>query len=252
MTAPSRQVAKHVAQAFLPVLVVVLIFSLRSKATASDDDPATNPPPPTLTADDVRMVVQQAAASVNVPMAVAVTDRQGNILAVFDKPGMPPTSTSNFSMQADTNEVAVALARTAGFFSNGQAPLSSRTVRYISGIHFPPGIMFTGNAALYGIENTNRGCGFNADFVPGQAVPVSRSIDGSQPGQGILTGKADLNDSKSDAVNPGGVPLFKNGALVGGVGVSGVDFNVAEFAAVSGSAGFGTAVVLMIGRPPRA
>ncbi len=145
-------------------------------------------------------------------------------------------------MQADTNEVAVALARTAGFFSNGQAPLSSRTVRYISGIHFPPGIMFTGNAALYGIENTNRGCGFNIDFIPGQAVPAARSIDGSQPGQGILTGKADLNDSKPDAVNPGGVPLFKNGVLVGGVGVSGVDFNVAEFAAVSGEAGFGPVV----------
>ena len=228
-----------VAQALACVVVVFLFLSIRSKA---DDDPATNPPPPTLTADDVRMVVQQAAASVNVPMAVAVSDRQGNILAVFDKPGTPPTSTSNFSLHADTNEVAVALARTAGFFSNGQAPLSSRTVRYISGIHFPPGIMFTGNAALYGIENTNRGCGFNADFVPGQAVPPSRSIDGSQPGQGILTGKADLNDSKSDAVNPGGVPLFKNGALVGGVGVSGVDFNVAEFAAVSGSAGFGPVV----------
>jgi uncharacterized protein GlcG (DUF336 family) len=222
--------------------LVVLLFSIRSKGTANDDDPAASPPPPTLTADDVRIVIQQAAASVNVPMAVAVSDRQGNILAVFDKPGTPATSTSNFSMQADTNEVAVALARTAGFFSNGQAPLSSRTVRYISGIHFPPGIMFTGNAALYGIENTNRGCGFNADFVPGQAVPRARSIDGSQPGQGILTGKADLNDSKPDAVNPGGVPLFKNGALVGGVGVSGVDFNVAEFAAVSGSAGFGPVV----------
>jgi uncharacterized protein GlcG (DUF336 family) len=184
------------------------------------------------------MVVRQAAASVDLPMAVAVTDRQGNILAVFNKPGTPALSTSNFSMRVDTNEVAVALARTAGFFSNGQAPLSSRTVRYISGIHFPPGIMFTGNAALYGIENTNRGCGFNADFVPGQAVPPARSIDGSQPGQGILTGKADLNDSKPDAVNPGGVPLFKNGALVGGVGVSGVDFNVAEFAAFSGTEGF--------------
>jgi uncharacterized protein GlcG (DUF336 family) len=218
--------------------LVVLLFSIRTKANTADDDPAASPPPPTLTADDVRMVVQQAAASVNVPMAVAVTDRLGRILAVYDKSGTPEMSTANFSMQEKTNDVAVALARTAGFFSNGQAPLSSRTVRYISGIHFPPGIMFTGNAALYGIENTNRGCGFNVpddDFAPGKTVPPAVRIDGTT-GLGILTGKADLNDSKPDAVNPGGVPLFKNGVLVGGVGVSGVDFNVAEYAAFIGSA----------------
>ncbi|HEV8041745.1 MAG TPA: heme-binding protein [Bryobacteraceae bacterium] len=197
---------------------------------------------PTLSASDVQTVVEHTAASVDAPMVIAVTDRQGDILAVFLKPGASAVATANFGAQAATYEVAIALARTASFFSNSQAPLSSRTVRYISGIHFPPGIPFTGNAALYGIENTNRGCGFNTDFLPGQSVPASRSIDGSQPGLGILTGKADLNDSDPTAVNPGGVPLFKNGILVGGVGVAGVDPNVAEFAAFSGEAGFGPIV----------
>jgi len=166
-------------------------------AIAQDD------PPPILTATDVQSVVQNAATSVNVPMVIAVTDRQGNILAVFRKPGAPLTAAANFGMQADSNEVAVALARTAGFFSNSQAPLSSRTVRFISGIHFPPGIPFTGNAALYGIENTNRGCPFNVNFIPGQEVPPARSIDASQPGLGILTGRVDFNDSDPTAVNPG-------------------------------------------------
>jgi uncharacterized protein GlcG (DUF336 family) len=217
--------------------LLLLILTAFNALLLTQDDPA-----PGLTAGDVQSVVQNAAASVNVPMVIAVVDRQGNILAVFQTPGAPSTATANFGIQVDSNEVAVALARTAAFFSNSQAPLSSRTVRFISGIHFPPGIPFTENAPLYGIENTNRGCPFNTKFIPGQEVPPALSIDGSRPGLGILTGKADLNDSDPAAVNPGGVPLFKQGVLVGGVGVAGVDPNVAEFAAVSGEAGFGPVV----------
>src|SRR5580704_6538736 len=164
--------------------------------------------PVMLTSTDVGKVVEAAASSVNSDaMVIAVTDRQGDILAIYQKPNAPATAPANFGVQMDTQEVAVALARTAGFFSNDQAPLSSRTVRYISGIHFPPGINFTANAPLYGIENTNRGCPFNAEYILGQEFPAARSIDGSTPGPGILTGKANLQDSDPTAVNPGGVPL---------------------------------------------
>jgi uncharacterized protein GlcG (DUF336 family) len=193
-----------------------------------------------LTADEVRSVVEHAASSVGSGgLAIAVTNRQGNILAVFRTPGAPNTAIGNFGVSVDTNELAVALARTASFFSSNQAPISSRTVRFISGVHFPPGIRFTPNAALYGIENTNRGCGFNTTFIPGQEVPPALSIDGTQPGLGIQTGKADLLDSNPDAVNPGGVPLFRNGVVVGGVGVAGVSAAVAEYAAFQGAIGAG-------------
>ena len=198
------------------------------------------PDPVVLTSADVRAVVEAAASSVNSDaMVIAVTDRQGDILAIYRKPSAPATSAANFGVQADTKEVAVALARTTSFFSNDQAPLSSRTVRYISGIHFPPGIAYTSNAPLYGIENTNRGCPYNAEYVKGQEFPPARSIDGVEPGLGILTGKANLNDSDPAAVNPGGVPLYKQGVMVGGVGVAGVTPDVAEFAALSGSVGAG-------------
>jgi uncharacterized protein GlcG (DUF336 family) len=198
------------------------------------------PDPVMLTSADVSAVVKAAASSVNSDaMVIAVTNRQGNILAIYKKPSAPPTSAANFGMQADTREVAVALARTASFFSNDQAPLSSRTVRFISGIHFPPGVAYTSNAPLYGIENTNRGCPFNADYISGQAFPPARSVDGLQPGLGILTGKANLDDSDPSSVNPGGVPLFKQGVMVGGVGVAGVPPEVAEFAAFSGAVGAG-------------
>jgi len=182
-------------------------------------------------------------------MMIAVSDRRGVPLAVFRSTGVAQNATSigNFGQTVGAEDLAVALARTAAFFSNDQAPLSSRTVRFISGIHFPPGVSFTSNADLYGIENTNRGCSFNASYLPGQTLPPAQSLTGGNgSGLGVITGKANVMDSDPNAVNPGGVPLFKGGFLVGGVGVVSltgqpkIDSEIAEFAAFSGSlnAGF--------------
>jgi uncharacterized protein GlcG (DUF336 family) len=181
-------------------------------------------------------VVQNAVLSVNVPLAVAVSDRTGAILAVFQTPGAPAVSIGNFGAVVDSNELAVALARTAALFSNDQAPLSSRTVRFISGIHFPPGVSFAPNADLFGIENTNRGCPLNATFNPGKAINPARSINGANLGLGVITGKVDTMDGDPMAVHPGGVPLFKNGHMVGGIGVVSSSANVSEYAAFSGAA----------------
>jgi uncharacterized protein GlcG (DUF336 family) len=229
----TRRTLQRAVATFMSTLPALLLFAPVSLLHADD-------PPPILTAADVQSVVQNAAASVNSStMVIAVTDRVGNILAVYRKPDAPALSVGNFSALVDTNELAVALARTGAFFSNSQAPLSSRTVRFISGTHFPLGVSFVDNGALYGIENTNRGCSFNTTFIPGQAVPPATLIDGTTPGLGIITGKVDVNDSDQSAVNSGGVPLFKNGILVGGVGVAGVSASIAEFAAISGAAGAG-------------
>ncbi len=196
---------------------LVLLFS--AWALAQDSDPASPPTDPAtvtdavdttiLSADDVRTAIENAVKAVNAPMVVAVTDRQGNILGLYRKANAPDTAIGNFGATVDANELAVALARTASFFSNNQAPLSTRTVRFISGVHFPPGIMFTGNADLYGIENTNRGCDFNTTLLPGVNLPRAKSIDGMSPGLGVQTGKANLMDSDPNAVNPGGVPLIQ-------------------------------------------
>jgi uncharacterized protein GlcG (DUF336 family) len=178
-------------------------------------------------------VVRNAVLSVNASLVVAVADRTGAILAILQTPGAPAMATGNFGNTVDSQELAVALARTAALFSNDQAPLSSRTVRFLSGIHFPPGVDNAPNADLYGIENTNRGCPLNATFNPGKTINPSRSINGANPGLGVITGKQDLMDSNPAAVNPGGVPLFKNGHAVGGVGVVTTSSDIAEFAAFS-------------------
>ena len=218
------------------VLVLLPAIFLVSCGRVNNAPSNTPPPPPVpLTAAEVQQVVEDAAKSLNVPMVIAVSDRAGTILAVFQNAGAPATSTGNFGVVVDSKELAVALARTAAFFSNDQAPLSSRTVRFISGIHFPPGVVDAPNGDLYGIENTNRGCTLNTIFLPGQNINPARSIDGLSLGLGIITGKADTMDSDPTAVNPGGVPLFKNGYVVGGVGVVSTSPDVAEFAAFSGA-----------------
>jgi uncharacterized protein GlcG (DUF336 family) len=205
--------------------------------------PPPPPPPPksaacadgaALAAGEVDVLARAAAALAGDQATVAVVDRPGNVLALFRQPAADPGN----------DDLAVGLARTGAFFSSDQVPLSSRTVRFISGIHFPPGITDTPSAALYGIENTNRGCDLNVAFNPGKAVPPARSVAGGACkgsaragcGSGPVTGKADAFDSDAQAVNPGGLPLYRGAAVVGGIGVAGVAAPEAEFAAFSAAA----------------
>jgi uncharacterized protein GlcG (DUF336 family) len=198
-------------------------------------------PPPVasvqaLQAADVQKIVQAAMNSANVDMVVAVVDRAGFVLGVFRTQNAPATAVGNFGQTLGANDVAVALARTGAFFSNDQAPLSSRTVRFISGIHFPPGVTNQPPADLYGIENTNRGCTLVNTAAFQNQIPPSLALGGGF-GLGVLTGKADTMDSNPLAVNPGGVPIFYQNVVVGGIGVvtSSSDPNVAEYAAFTGS-----------------
>ena len=258
------QVVRLVAVA---ALLVASPPALLSQNTPSD---RAGGPAQTLTADDVRAVLTVAATALaDETLAAAVVDRTGNILGVY----------SRTDADERTPDIAVSLARAGALFSNDQAPLSSRTVRYISGIHFPQGVKNTPNAALYGVENINRGCKVDVqgDAVFNQPFPRPKSIAGvfgagvgSMPlpcepsdtrgcarggpmlddegrpltSVGITTGKADVFDTGQDQlgavpIDPGGIPIYRGGKVVGGVGVAGVRPEFAEYAATLAAAGAG-------------
>ncbi len=182
-----------------------------------------------LSGSEVQAIVEAAAAALNNDTAtIAVVDRTGRPLAVYRQPGF---------LQAN-DDLALGVARTAAFFSNSQAPLSSRTIRFISQVHFPPGLTNTASGALYGIEQSNRGCDLNAAWnAPSQCVIRSRSIEAikanlaSPPpapdlflcnsstsagcGAGLVTGKIQFDDAPNPQsvfdrpVRPGGIPLYR-------------------------------------------
>jgi len=214
-------------------------------------------PPPTgdsvLTQADVQSIVLATAATVNQPLVIAISDRRGVILAIYANANAPATVAGNFGEMLPVQDVAAGLARTAAYFSNDQAPIGSRTVRFLSGIHFPPGVSDTEAAPLYGIENTNRGCNFNVTYLPGQSIPILSSITGVPFGPGMLTGKPNVTDSSPEPLNPilnpGGVPIFKNNTVAGGIGVAGSDPATVEYAAVAGISSAGIANVSFVLNP---
>ena len=155
-------------------------------------------PSPTLTQQDVRTLVAQAveqAERLNEKVVVAVTDRVGNILAVYSMNG---TQGSVWDM----NVGAVTKARTAAYLSSNQHGFSTLTACFITRSHFPPGMPNTPGGPLYGVPFSSIG---GSDVQPNNNAP---------PGQ-AGTGQAGLTGVS------GGVPVFKNGLLAGGLGVSG-------------------------------
>jgi len=113
---------------------------LLSKAPADLSSTLNIQPSPdvTLCISDVTTLLQRAAAATKSEDGIiAIVDRQGRILGVQVEGGVNSKMNPN-SPDFDPNlfvfavDGAVALARTGGMFGNNQAPLTSRTIGYIS------------------------------------------------------------------------------------------------------------------------
>src|SRR5438067_7689202 len=103
-----------------------------------------------LSATDVQTIIGQAvtrAGSISSNSAIAVTEREGNVLGVWNVHGGEPTTT-----QIAT---AVSKAGTAAFLSSNQNAFTSRTAGFIIQQHFPPGIINTAPGPLVGVGLSN-------------------------------------------------------------------------------------------------
>ncbi|MBX7106927.1 MAG: heme-binding protein [Gemmataceae bacterium] len=222
----------------------------------------------TMTVEDVQCLLQVAsAASDSEDAIIAIVDRNGRILGVRTEANVDANLLADPNLKAFAIDGAIAKARTAAFFANNAAPLTSRTVGFISqstitqreveslpfdmdpnsigrgpgyvapvrsGGHFPPGVPNTPQVDLFAIEHTNRDSEVHpgADHIKGTAddIPLAErfNIDTNfrAPGvdlfapesYGAAFGQKNAQ-SRGIATLPGGIPLYKNGQLVGGIGV---------------------------------
>ncbi len=261
---------------FAPSTVPSLLYNVTDADTASpgvndtvvrDQGPAANLQ--LLNTADVATLLQRAAAaSASNDAIIAIVDRGGRLLGLRVESGVSPNLLNDNGLFSFAADGAIALARTAAFFANNGAPLTSRTVQFISqstitqrevesipgitdpnstlrgpgyvapvgpGGHFPPNINFTPQVDLFEIEHTNRDGLVNpgADHILGTPDDVALSSRFNIPTD-LLTKGATLTapqsyatlrfgltnaSSRGVATLPGGIPIYKNGVLVGGIGV---------------------------------
>jgi uncharacterized protein GlcG (DUF336 family) len=147
---------------------------------------------PQLTAAQVQQLIQRAEGSTAYDDAIiAVVDRSGRLLGVTVENGVSTAITGNTEKLVFAIDGAISEARTAAFFASDSAPLTSRTIQFISqstitqrevesdptllaadpnstlagpgfvapigtGGHFPPNVNDTPQVDLFDIEGTNR------------------------------------------------------------------------------------------------
>ena len=102
-----------------------------------------------LTQHDVERIIAQAAseaARIHTGAIIAVTDREGFVLGVWDLQGRLPDPLPAFSLTPSGTIIygllagAITRAGTAAFLSSDQEAFTSRTAGYIVQQHFPVGV----------------------------------------------------------------------------------------------------------------
>lgn len=227
-----------------------------SAATPTPTPPAagrlfTPPAQEALTSGEVGRIVAQAVAEADarrLPAVIAVTDRVGNVLAVFSMANARGTATIPLPRNAMGLDVqgltvpaaagAISKAITGAYLSSAGNAFTTRTASEIVQEHFPPTPVAVGleSGPLFGVQFSQLPCS-----------DLSSRYDAAG-GVGAFVGpkRAPLGLS----ADPGGIPLYKNGVVVGGIGIMAdgvygldpdivdVDDDADEAIALAGAAGF--------------
>jgi uncharacterized protein GlcG (DUF336 family) len=223
---------------------------------------SVSPSPNALTAADVQRIISQAAQQADITRAairqplgsaarvsITVVDADGNVLGIFRTTDAP---VFGFDVSAQK-------ARTAAFYSNRNAATLLRGAGLGSYVDraAADGLMLDGAVAF-----SDRAGGFLSrpfypdGLNPNPAGPFSREIsewsvfnDGLQIdlvktnllaalGGGDVRCSSIPNVANGIQIFPGSVPLYKNGELVGGIGISGDGVEQDDLIAAAGSNGF--------------
>jgi uncharacterized protein GlcG (DUF336 family) len=194
--------------------------------------PAPSPPPPagrlydvpaalSLSQAEVQQVIAQGVAEAQArsrPATFAVVDRVGNVLAVFAMNGSNPRLQVPRGPNGSTHDLqgvdvpgagagAIAKAITGAYLSSGGNAFSTRTASMIVQEHFPP------SAAALGLES---GPLFGVQFSQLPCSDLAARFNGNVGTAAFIGPK---RSPLGLAADPGGFPLYKNGVLVGGIGV---------------------------------
>ena len=212
----------------------------------------SNPAQEALTSAEVGRIIAQAVAEADArskPAVIAVTDRVGNVLAVFSMTGanqglaVPlPRSGTGVDLQGVSvpGAVAGAIAKaiTGAYLSSAGNAFTTRTASEIVQEHFPPtpGAVGLESGPLFGVQFSQLPCSdLSARYDPAG-------------GTGALIGPK--RSPLGLSADPGGIPLYKNGVVVGGIGIMSdgvygfdpdivdVDNDVDEAIAQAGAGGF--------------
>ena len=200
---------KHVKSDHRVVVATELLEERRLLSHANMPQPLRDPDDfrdESLTAAEVQGLLAQAASQALPTQIIVITDREGVVLGSFRMRRAIPGTPSRFNRILSK---ATARARTAAFFESTGEAFTTRTARFIVQDHFPHPVQNTPGGPLYGVEFST---------LPDSDVGLPNTRD-------LPTGIGSVRLNISG--DPGGIPLFKNGVPVGGIGVAGDGRDVA-------------------------